>query len=125
MWDAYVEFGEADRSGLPIRQQRLYAVLDLRQEVNSGGFDSYFRYWGDDTAEIALDALPELLGEEWAVLLRDAVSLMGTPYPRATDDRAAILDAGDFDDALAALDDRLYRLEAVEDIDGRLAAHSY
>ncbi|NYG19636.1 hypothetical protein BJY17_000383 [Agromyces hippuratus] len=124
MWDAYVEFGEADRSSLPIGQQRLYAVLDLRQEVSSGGFDSYFRYWGGDTAEIALDALPGLLGEDWAVLLRDAMSLMGAPYPRSADDRAAMLDAGDFDDALAALDDRLYRLEAVEDIGGRLTAHS-
>ncbi|SIN79320.1 DMP19 family protein [Agromyces cerinus] len=125
MWTGYSAFGEADRSGLPVGQQRLYAVLDLRQEVNSGGFDSYFRYWGGDTAEIALDALPGLLGDEWAGLLRDAMSLMGTPYPRASDDRAAMLDAGDFDDAFAALDDRLYRLEAVDDVDGRLTAHSY
>ncbi len=26
------------------------AICDLRQEVNSGGFDSYFRYWGGDSA---------------------------------------------------------------------------
>jgi hypothetical protein len=57
------------------------AICDLRQEVNSGGFDSYFRYWGGDSASDALRALPGILGTEWAKLLSAAMGFLGADYP--------------------------------------------
>ena len=124
MWDKYEESGETDRASLSTQEQQLFAILDLRQEVNSGGFDSYFRYWGGNTAEVALAALPRMLGESWTSLLRDAMGLLGTAYPNDPDARAAVLDALGLDDALDALDQRLYALEVAEDVDARLQEYS-
>jgi hypothetical protein len=121
MWDAYEEFGDRDRSTLTVEGQRLFAILDLRQEVNSGGFDVYFRYWGGDTAELALAALPHTLGQDWANLLRDAMALFGTEYPLDPDTRGDIIDSEGLDDALSALDRHFLELEARSDADRRLS----
>jgi hypothetical protein len=122
MWDLYAEHGQLDRTSLTHAQQAVFAVCDLRQEVNSGGFDSYFRYWGGDTAPVALAALPDILGQDWSDLLRDAMDTLGSAYPPGPDARAAALDARDINDELAALDDRFYDLEASVDADARLDA---
>jgi Domain of unknown function (DUF4375) len=39
-------------------QRLVFAFNFLRQEVNSGGFDAYFRYSGGDTAACAQQAVP-------------------------------------------------------------------
>jgi len=122
MWDRYAELGDTDRSTLSEQDQQLFAILDLRQEVNSGGFDSYFRYWGGNTAEVALKGLPRMLGEGWASLLREAMGLFGTAYPTDPDARFAAIDALGLEEALDALDQRLYDLEGAEDVDSRLEA---
>lgn len=49
IWEFYEALGDQPRGELTPTMQGLGAVRDLRQEVNSGGFDSYFRYWGGDT----------------------------------------------------------------------------
>ena len=123
VWDLYAEYAELDRAGLTSAQQAVLAVLDLRQEVNSGGFDSYFRYWGGDTAPLALASLPQLLGQDWADLLREAMATLGPTYPPTADARTAALDAHDMNDELAALDDRFYELEGAVDADSRLNAY--
>lgn len=122
-WTLYEALGQGDRSALPKAQREVFAVLDLRQEVNSGGFDSYFRYWGGDTALVALEALPRVLNPEWATLLADAVGLFGAPYPENTDTRATRLDELDLDDALDALDRRLLSLEEQSDVDQALGSY--
>lgn len=123
MVSLYEEFGEGTRSQLPKSRQDVFAVLDLRQEVNSGGFDGYFRYWGGDTALVALAALPAALSQEWADLLQDAVNLFGTSYPEDADDRASRLDQLDLDDALARLDQRLLDLEEESNVDDALDSY--
>ena len=123
MWDLYSEYAQEDRSSLPDPQQAVFAVLDLRQEVGSGGFDSYFRYWGGDTAPLALAVLPDVLGQDWADLLRDAMDTFGATYPAGAAARADALDAQDREPELSALDDRLYDLDAATDADSRLEAH--
>lgn len=122
MWDAYVEFGEGDRSVLPAEQQGLFAILDLRQEVNSGGFDSYFRYWGGDTAVMALGALPGTLGDDWAGVLKDGMSLFGDEYPTDVDAREQLIEELSLNDAFDALDTRFYELEGRDDADSILAS---
>jgi hypothetical protein len=121
VWDLYGELSEADPSALSEAQRRIVAIGDLRQEVNAGGFDNYLRAWGGNSASVALVALPEVLGHDWAALLDEAMGVAGSPYPEDPDERAARLDAEPAsDETLAALDERFYELEASTDADDRL-----
>jgi len=43
LWQFYESLNGA-RDGLSAQERGVAAICDLRQEVNSGGFDSYFRY---------------------------------------------------------------------------------
>lgn len=122
-WGAYADFGEGDRSSLSATMQKVFAICDLRQEVNSGGFDSYFRYWGGDTASVALAALPDVLGDAWARLLREAMQTLGPNYPADADARAGLLDDRDLDEVLNEFDSRFYELEASTDADGLVNAY--
>lgn len=122
-WTFYEELGDGDRSKLTRAQQAVLAICDLRQEVNSGGFDSYFRYWGGDTAQIALAALPDVLGPRWASVLLDAMETLGPGYPIDPDIRARRIDERDLDDTLNALDARLFELEGSTDADSLLNAY--
>ena len=76
-------------------------------------------------AEAALAALPDLLGQEWAELLRSAMALLGPTYPTDADERGDMLDQLDLDDRLDELDERFYALEGEMDADARLNAHIY
>lgn len=121
VWDLYGELSEADPSSLSEAQRRVVAIGDLRQEVNAGGFDNYLRSWGGNSASVALAALPEVLGQDWAALLSEALRVVGSPYPEDPDERATRLDAdATSDETLAALDERFYDLEASTDADARL-----
>lgn len=122
MWSLYGELSQADPASHSDVQRRLLAIMDLRQEVNAGGFDSYFREWGGNSAPVALAALPRALGQQWAALLRQAMHVVGAPYPEEDpDQRANRLDANPAADrALHELDEHFYALEAAEDADDRL-----
>src|SRR4051794_15143860 len=87
------------------------AVCDLRREVNSGGFDRYFRYWGGNYAPDAVRLLPTLLGQAWADLLAEAMSLLGPDYPIDPTTREERLGGGELDDQLDELDSRYFALE--------------
>lgn len=120
VWDLYGELSARQRSTLNEAQRGFVAVCDLRQEVNSGGFDSYFRYRGGDSATDAEPALRQLLGQDWADLLRQAMELLGPDYPIDQTSREARLDERDLDDRFEDLDARYYALEANVDADARL-----
>jgi hypothetical protein len=49
-----------DLASLTRDQQLLVALGEVRQEVNSGGFDRYFRYSGGGQAPTAVDAAREI-----------------------------------------------------------------
>jgi hypothetical protein len=121
VWNFYGQYAESDRSALGERERQVLAICDLRQEVNSGGFDSYLRYWGGDTAPTAAAALPQLLGSPWVDVLREAMSLLGDPYPASAEDRADKIDGDSLEEALNDLDQRFYALEASTEADTRLA----
>lgn len=123
VWDIYGQLAEQDPSTLPPAKRALVAVCDLRQEVNAGGFDNYFRAWGGNSADHALAALPNLLGQEWADLLRSAMELLGPAYPSDPDERGNRLDQLDLDDRLNELDERFYGLEGETDADAKLNAY--
>lgn len=120
VWDAYAAIGERPRAELNDAQRDLAAVCDLRQEVNAGGFDAYFRYWGGDSAPVAVRAFASLLGQDWADLLREAMALLGPDYPTDTDTRARRLDDLRLDEQFQQLDNRYFALEADVDADARL-----
>lgn len=113
IWGLYAAYSQpASRLSLNEEQRRLLAVCDFRQEVNSGGFDSYLRHWGTDTASDALAMLPRSLGEPWQQLLAEALAILGTAIPSTADERATVLnDAAEADDVLGLLDERFYELE--------------
>lgn len=120
VWDRYAQLADQEPAALTPAQRGLVAVCDLRQEVNAGGFDTYLRAWGGNSADVALAALPDLLGQEWADLLQSAMALLGTTYPSHPDERGETLDRLDLDDRLHELDERFYALEAGSDADVRL-----
>jgi len=120
VWDVYANLSGRDLSTLNDEQRGLVAVCDLRQEVNSGGFDSYFRYWGGNSALDAAVALQGLLGQDWVDLLKEAMDLLGPEYPIAQPARENLVDARDLDDQFEDLDNRFYALESSTDADARL-----
>ncbi len=74
-------------------EQRTVLVLGVwRQEVQTGGFERYFRYDSSDTAMEALEAA-RLLPPGYRTVLADAVRVFGLPYPTDVDTREEILDA--------------------------------
>jgi hypothetical protein len=123
IWDIYNRVGQLDRAAMNAAKRGILAVCDLRSEVNSGGFDSYFRYWGGNTAPDALTVLPALLGQAWADLLSEAMSLLGPQYPIEPTARERWLTTRDLDDQLGDLDTRYFALEINTDGDARLNAY--
>ena len=99
-------------------QRVVFGLLFLEAEVNSGGFDVYFRYSGGDTVNYALEAAA-LLGPRWVELLSEAISLFGNDYPYDIDAREAALDRLNLEQpaAIDSLTDRFYDLEADTDVD--------
>ncbi len=121
VWSFYESLGSGDRSHLTNVEQEVAAICDLRQEVNSGGFDAYFRFWGGNTAEAAASAIGRILGNDWADVLLDAMALLGPVYPRTANEREAILSEA-VSEALEVFDARYFDLEASVDADGLLTA---
>ena len=122
VWSMYEQLGEQDRASLSDVGQAVFAICDLRQEVSSGGFDAYLRYWGGNTAPQALASLADVLGQDWADLLGEAMALLGPAFPADSDARAELLDELELDGRLAELDERFYDLEAAVDGDALLSA---
>jgi hypothetical protein len=120
VWDVYASLSGRDPSTLNDEQRRLVAVCVLRQAVNSGGFDSYFRYRGGNSAPDAARALQSLLGQDWADLLKEAMDLLGPEYPIDQADRENLVDARDLDEQFEDLDNRYYALESSTNADARL-----
>jgi hypothetical protein len=124
IWKLYESWSQLEVTQLSSTQADITAICDLRQEVNSGGFDRYFSYWGGDSAPRALCALPQLLGQDWAEILSDAMTVFGSTYPLRSDDRLAILLTDDnTEHQLQALDKRYNALEASTNADELLARH--
>lgn len=123
-WSFYERRGAGTRDHLTERERQVAAICDLRQEVASGGFDSYLRYWGADTAPDAWAALPVALGQEWADLLAEAMVLFGSTFPaNDVDARERVLDHAGVGEVLDAIDSRFYDLEASTDADVRLTRY--
>ncbi|MFO7689115.1 MAG: DUF4375 domain-containing protein [Cryobacterium sp.] len=122
VWDFHFEVADGERDRLMPMERQVLAICDLRQEVQSGGFDSYFRYWGGDTAPLAQNAIGHLLGWPWANLLAEAMSIFGEVYPLDCDLRTEQLKVLDADATLDEFDTRLNDLEAQQDSDALLTA---
>lgn len=104
-------------------QQLVFGLYYLRQEVNSDGFDAYFRYMGGNTAGLAVEGA-KLLSPRWSALIEDACRYLGSPYPLEIGAREQILDRLEEEqpDFLHGLDKRLFALEAEEPVDDKIDA---
>jgi hypothetical protein len=123
-WTLFSELVTREPSGLTAAEHQLLALCALRQEVNSGGFSGYFFNDYGDSAPVALQALPLVLGDAWAELLQEAMGLFGTPYPvdRHTRQEALLDESRELDARLQPLDTRFYDLEQATDADAALDA---
>lgn len=114
-WSVYERLQDEERTELSDDASALMALGDLRQEVNSGGFDAYLRFWGADTAPRALAVCRSTAGlAALADVLEDALSRLGAYSPDA-DARAEALDSAGVD--LDDLDERFSEIEAAVDLD--------
>ena len=120
-WSLFEQLVSADQAALSVDQRSLVAFGCVRQEVNSGGFDRYFRYSHGDRAETARETARSVGCEPLAVLIERGIDRIAlTPYPRDAQVREAQIDDGDieFDD----LDESFYELEADTDLNGFMDA---
>ncbi|MGH3712101.1 MAG: DMP19 family protein [Micromonosporaceae bacterium] len=137
-WFVFEHLAEADlqdpsaMSKMTPEQRQVFALGMLRQEVNSGGFDAYFRYNGGNTALDAKDAAP-LIGPSWELVITEACNRVGHSYPTDQAVREASVDELTERDpeAFERLDSAFYDLEADRPADdkrtrssGPTAAHS-
>lgn len=118
-WSIFETLWDTDRSGLSRDQRLLVALAGLRQEVNSGGFDRYFRYSYGADAPAAVDAANEVSCPALGALILEGIARLDLDhYPAEASTREDRIDALDveFDD----LDASFYALEDQDDLDARM-----
>lgn len=111
-------------SAMTPEQRQIFAIGTLRQEVNSGGFDSYFRNNGGNTALVARDAA-NVIGQSWQLLIQDACNRFGDAYPtdQATREAAVVRMTVANPDVFERVDSAFYDLEADQPADDKLDAY--
>jgi hypothetical protein len=118
-WAIFERLWDRNPADLTPDELLLVAVCSVRQEVNSGGFDSYFRYAYGDTAPSAVDAATAMGSTDLAALISQGISRLGVdPYERDCSVREARIDDLDLD--FEDLDQAFYALEAADDLDARM-----
>jgi hypothetical protein len=120
-WSIFETLWDTDRSGLSRDQRLLVALAGLRQEVNSGGFDRYFRYTYGADAQSAVEAANEVSCPALGALILEGIARLDLDldhYPAEAATREDWIDALDleFDD----LDASFYALENQDDLDARM-----
>jgi hypothetical protein len=118
-WPIFETLWKTDRSALSRDQQLLVALAGVRQEVNSGGFDRYFRYSYGADAQAAVEAANEVSCPALGALILEAIARLDLDqYPADAVTREDRIDALDlqFDD----LDALFFALESQDDLDARM-----
>ncbi len=114
------------RQHLTPGQRSVLAVLGLEREVQSGGFDSYFRYAEGSWCNDAIEGLRSIRADRHLAVVRRAVALFGPGgVPASIDTREQALDAfpESARDQLSQLNGEFYdAYSGVEEIAVRLIA---
>ena len=88
------DFGRVDFPEQSEPQQVFSAIWDLESHVNTGGFDSYFRYVDPPSVAFAATALRTIGATACAAVVEQAVShVFGSQPPVTQDDSEQRLDA--------------------------------
>lgn len=115
-WTVFESLVLRDVDELSPAERQLVSVCSVRQEINSGGFDSYFRTSYGDTAPLAIETATAMGSPELAALIAQAVDRLGLdPYPSDCTVREDAID--DFDVEFDDLDEAYYALERDHDLD--------
>jgi hypothetical protein len=118
-WAVFESIFDRSPDELTPAELPLVAVCSVRQEVNSGGFDSYFRYSNGDTAPAAVEAAKAMGSSDLAALISQAIDRLGMEsYPADCSARESRID--DLDLAFDDLDEAFYAPEASDDLDARM-----
>jgi hypothetical protein len=101
------------------------ALGEIRAEVNSGGFDFYFRYSYRKNAPAAFEAARLAGCPALMALVEEAIALIGCDVLNLDDEDVLYDRLEQIEDDLEELDKRFYDLEKTTDLDtalSRLAA---
>jgi hypothetical protein len=126
VWALHEQLRARNPSSLTANQRLVLAFGEVRTEVNSGGFDSYFRYYSHArNAPLAAGAARLADCPALAEIIDTAIALIGSDVLRLGDQEAIADRLEQLQQALEDLDRRFYHLEATTDLDAaqaRLAA---
>lgn len=107
----------AQYESAPNAARLLFAAHWCQSEVRNGGFKQFFMNSTGVLAPEAIEAFQKIDMPKLAQVIQDAVSLLGSPYPRAKSVRARILRGSikvEISAKLEALEDDFFRYLAAE-----------
>lgn len=120
-WSMFDQLQHRDSASLTRDERLVLALGEIRTEVNHGGFDFYFRYPSRKNAPIAVEAARVAGNPALAVLIEEAIALVGHDVLQRDDEVALYDRLEQVEDDLDDLDRRFYDLENTADLDAALS----
>ncbi|MCR5628574.1 DUF4375 domain-containing protein [Eubacterium sp.] len=111
------DYGE-ELDGLNEVEKIVYLVGTLQEEVNSGGFDSFFSSSYGNHWKETKEACDTIGAVKTANMIMEVVKIYGCDLPKDTEDRIDVIEENapdGYEDKIDAIDERFYEYE--ENID--------
>jgi hypothetical protein len=118
-WRVYERLQKIALTALTPDARRLFALGDLRREVNNGGLHQYFFNASRDFVADAIEAAIQIGQTDLVALVERALAIVGAPYPFDRETRRAgmvEIEPAAFED----LDNEYYALEVATDLDAAM-----
>ena len=120
-WAYYNRIYGLDPSTLSYDQRLVQAIGELREDVNSGGFDLYLRHRDRRNALVAAEAARAVGCPELADLIDEAIALVGSELLAPEHDETVEGWLDHIEDDLDQLDQRFYELEETLNLDAAMS----
>ncbi len=120
-WTIFEQLQHHDPASLTGDERLVLALGEIRTEVNSDGFDSYFQYPRRKNAPIASEAARLAGCPALATLVEEAIAVVGRDVLRSDDEDALYDRLEQVEGDLGDLDKRFYDLEKTADLDTALS----
>jgi hypothetical protein len=120
-WSVFGQVQQRDLASLTRDERLVLALGEIRTEVNHGGFDFYLRYPYGKNAPIAVEAARVAGSPTLAVLIEEAIALVGHDVLQLDDENALYDRLEQVEDDLEDLARRFYDLENTGDLDAALS----
>ena len=120
-WAMFDHLQHRDPASLTRSERLVLALGEIRNEINSGGFDFYLRYPHRKNAPTACEAARLAGCPALAALIEEAIALMGGDVLHHDDEDALYDRLEQVEDNLEDLDQRFYDLEKTADLDAAIS----